>query len=420
MRRGRGWRIAILAYLAATQGILSPAGMKAIELRPSKPPQRRPACHRADPNRADEPLAERFSLPAARRFLDDASVHWTVSRKCFTCHTNFMYLIYGPPDGAGNAAPQVRAGAREARRGALDEARAAPGRGNRDGRSRIGPPRRRHDQEASRHDAQGDCAHVEAAAPRRRLDVAQVRLAAHGERRRFCHSDGGVGAGGGAGKLRPDAGSPAGTARTSRLSCQESAADSTPPRHALVGRFVRSRPAYERRPPGHAAQTVHRSNKRMAAGRWRHLAIRRTKTARRRTSKPATGTAPASPCLCCGARALGPTILRSPAASPGLPATSEPAAAGSPVRSTRTTNTTFRTRGRLSRSWRWRRANRRPRNNTLAASTLARRNFRRPRACRFSENARGASTAPFFLASPQSAPLRDPRRINLFHFRPCT
>lgn len=47
-------------------------------------------------NRSDEPLAESFSLAAASRFLDQASLHWTQSRKCFACHTNYLYLVAQP------------------------------------------------------------------------------------------------------------------------------------------------------------------------------------------------------------------------------------------------------------------------------------------------------------------------------------
>jgi squalene-hopene/tetraprenyl-beta-curcumene cyclase len=48
------------------------------------------------PNRADEPLAVSFSLDAATQFLDRASLHWTRSRRCFACHTNFLYLVARP------------------------------------------------------------------------------------------------------------------------------------------------------------------------------------------------------------------------------------------------------------------------------------------------------------------------------------
>jgi len=48
------------------------------------------------PNRADEPLAERFSLERAHQFLDAAALSWQKERKCFTCHTNYAYLHVRP------------------------------------------------------------------------------------------------------------------------------------------------------------------------------------------------------------------------------------------------------------------------------------------------------------------------------------
>lgn len=48
------------------------------------------------PNTADEPLASHFSPTAAARFLDSASLYWTSTRKCFTCHTNYAYLYARP------------------------------------------------------------------------------------------------------------------------------------------------------------------------------------------------------------------------------------------------------------------------------------------------------------------------------------
>ncbi|MBC8356182.1 MAG: squalene--hopene cyclase [Planctomycetes bacterium] len=60
-------------------------------------------------NSVDEPLAADFSLDNATRFLDQASLDWTKSRKCFTCHTNFSYLIARPTISAdGTAHRQVR------------------------------------------------------------------------------------------------------------------------------------------------------------------------------------------------------------------------------------------------------------------------------------------------------------------------
>ena len=49
-----------------------------------------------EPNRADEPLAEKFSLEQASHFLDSASLDWQRSWQCFTCHTNISYLIARP------------------------------------------------------------------------------------------------------------------------------------------------------------------------------------------------------------------------------------------------------------------------------------------------------------------------------------
>jgi squalene-hopene/tetraprenyl-beta-curcumene cyclase len=49
-----------------------------------------------EPNRADEPLAEEFSMDRAARFLDSAALDWQESWQCFTCHTNISYLIARP------------------------------------------------------------------------------------------------------------------------------------------------------------------------------------------------------------------------------------------------------------------------------------------------------------------------------------
>jgi squalene-hopene/tetraprenyl-beta-curcumene cyclase len=48
------------------------------------------------PNRLDEPLADRFSLTDAVRFLDSAALTWQKQRQCFTCHTNYAYLYARP------------------------------------------------------------------------------------------------------------------------------------------------------------------------------------------------------------------------------------------------------------------------------------------------------------------------------------
>lgn len=47
------------------------------------------------PNRADEPIAP-FSAEKAARFLDAASLNWQKKQQCFTCHTNYAYLIARP------------------------------------------------------------------------------------------------------------------------------------------------------------------------------------------------------------------------------------------------------------------------------------------------------------------------------------
>jgi squalene-hopene/tetraprenyl-beta-curcumene cyclase len=60
-------------------------------------------------NSVEEPLAATFSLDNATRFLDQASLDWTKSRKCFTCHTNYSYLIARPSVSAeGTAHRQIR------------------------------------------------------------------------------------------------------------------------------------------------------------------------------------------------------------------------------------------------------------------------------------------------------------------------
>lgn len=65
-------------------------------------------------NKADEPLAESFSMAAATRFLDQASLEWTKSRKCFTCHTNLAYLVARPAVSAsGTAHQQIRSALEE-------------------------------------------------------------------------------------------------------------------------------------------------------------------------------------------------------------------------------------------------------------------------------------------------------------------
>ena len=47
-------------------------------------------------NRADEPLAKRFSMDKAVGFLDNAALDWQKKRNCFACHTNYAYLYVRP------------------------------------------------------------------------------------------------------------------------------------------------------------------------------------------------------------------------------------------------------------------------------------------------------------------------------------
>jgi hypothetical protein len=48
------------------------------------------------PNKLDEPVAEKFSLDRAVDFLDSASLTRQKQRQCFTCHTNYAYLLARP------------------------------------------------------------------------------------------------------------------------------------------------------------------------------------------------------------------------------------------------------------------------------------------------------------------------------------
>src|SRR5438034_8066678 len=47
-------------------------------------------------SKADEPIAKNFSLEKAVAFLDNAALHWTDKRGCFSCHTNLSYLYARP------------------------------------------------------------------------------------------------------------------------------------------------------------------------------------------------------------------------------------------------------------------------------------------------------------------------------------
>jgi len=59
------------------------------------------------PNRPNEPRAQKFSLAKAGRFLDSAALNWQKKRKCFTCHTNYLYLYSRPALGSTDPAPQA-------------------------------------------------------------------------------------------------------------------------------------------------------------------------------------------------------------------------------------------------------------------------------------------------------------------------
>ncbi|MEX0714797.1 MAG: prenyltransferase/squalene oxidase repeat-containing protein [Pirellulales bacterium] len=98
------WSLAI-ALAAAAAAADEPAVIEAVNLDNVSAPE---------PNRPDEPLAEQFSLDAAARFLDSAALDWQKSRQCFTCHTNYAYLMARPAITAEvEAHAQVRAYAEE-------------------------------------------------------------------------------------------------------------------------------------------------------------------------------------------------------------------------------------------------------------------------------------------------------------------
>lgn len=65
---------------------------------------------RAGQNLPEQQIREKFSLDAATRFLDASSLYWQKQRKCFTCHTNYPYLMARPFIVADDTAhQQVRA-----------------------------------------------------------------------------------------------------------------------------------------------------------------------------------------------------------------------------------------------------------------------------------------------------------------------
>lgn len=94
--RGAGRRPALVVLPAALLGVLlgARATLEAAE------PVTSENLVAPEPNRADEPLAEKFSLERAVHFLDSASLDWQRSWQCFTCHTNISYLIARPNVGA--------------------------------------------------------------------------------------------------------------------------------------------------------------------------------------------------------------------------------------------------------------------------------------------------------------------------------
>ena len=57
-------------------------------------------------NSDSEPIAVDFSLEKGAAFLDQAALDWTGRRKCFTCHTNFVYLMARPMAGSDASAHQ--------------------------------------------------------------------------------------------------------------------------------------------------------------------------------------------------------------------------------------------------------------------------------------------------------------------------
>ena len=57
-------------------------------------------------NSDSEPIAVDFSLEKGAAFLDQAALDWTGRRKCFTCHTNFAYLMARPMAGSDASAHQ--------------------------------------------------------------------------------------------------------------------------------------------------------------------------------------------------------------------------------------------------------------------------------------------------------------------------
>jgi len=47
-------------------------------------------------NRPDEPFIDEFSMQQGLRFLDSAALTWQKQRKCFACHSNYVFLMARP------------------------------------------------------------------------------------------------------------------------------------------------------------------------------------------------------------------------------------------------------------------------------------------------------------------------------------
>lgn len=87
--------------------LLGAASLRADELDTSAPELPAVTLENVVPPTANdpaEPLAQAFSLRRAVHFLDSAAVDWQKSRQCFTCHTNYSYLLARPAVGETSVA----------------------------------------------------------------------------------------------------------------------------------------------------------------------------------------------------------------------------------------------------------------------------------------------------------------------------
>ena len=140
------------------------------------------------PNSPDEPLAASFSTERGARFLDAVSVDWTRQQKCGTCHTNYAYMMAaargeGRRLARAGRGPGVLRGAGRRLGPAREEGQAVLGRrGRRHGRG-PGLQRRGDDRQAPPADPRRARPDVDRPAGRRRLGLAQERLASLGARR---------------------------------------------------------------------------------------------------------------------------------------------------------------------------------------------------------------------------------------------